>query len=157
MLVIIKSISLLYIKFIYLFLFLSYQNTLILSNIIYFFHFESQGDDILPHLSHFYLLIIVFWLFSTRNKTHVIKKVSYFLSIHVLSLCLFISQNFENLSVSYIFIFKIYNFIGLNFNIEYTLGIDPISYMFLFLTALLFPLCYMISWNTVYYNTNIII
>lgn len=145
------------IKFIYFFLFLSYQNTLVIYDIIYFFHFESQGDNLLAHLSHFCLLIVVFWLFSIRNKTRVIKIVSYFISIHIFVLCLFIFNNFENLSLSYIKIYKIYNFLGLNFNIVYTLGVDPISYMFLLLTAILFPLCYMISWNTIYYNTNIII
>lgn len=145
------------IKFISFFLFLFYQNTLIADKILYFFHFESQGDDLLPHLSHFYLLIVVFWLFSTRNKSHIIKQVSLFLSLHIFILCIFIWDNFENLSLSYIFIYKLYNFTGLNFNIEYTLGVDSISFMFLFLTAILFPLCYMISWNSVYYNTNIII
>lgn len=146
-----------FVKIIYLFLFSSYQNTLVFYDVIYFFHFESQGDNLLAHLSHFCLLIIVFWLFSIRNKTKVIKIVSYFISIHIFLLCIFIFDNFENLSLSYIFIYKVYNFIGLNFNIVYTLGVDPISYMFLILTAILFPLCYMISWNTVYYNTNIII
>lgn len=134
-----------------------YTNTVHYNQLYYWFNFEAQGDKLLPHLGFFYLLIIVFWFFALRNQTHFIKIMTYFLSIHIFVFCIFVYQNFENLSLAYIFIYKIYNFSGLVFNIEYSLGIDTISYIFLILTAILFPLCYMISWNSIYYNTSIII
>jgi len=46
---------------------------------------------------------------------------------------------------------------GLTFNIEYAIGIDSISYIFVILTCLLFPLCLLISWNNIFYQTNTII
>lgn len=40
---------------------------------------------------------------------------------------------------------------------EYSIGIDTISYIFIILTCLLFPLCLLISWNNIFYQANIII
>ena len=146
-----------YFKIFSLLILVFYQNTYICPEIFYYFNYEAQGDNFVSHLGFFYLSIIIFWFFARRNETQIIKIVSYFLSIEIFRFCLYVYLNFENLSLSYIFLYKIYNFSGLAFNIEYSLGIDAISFIFLILTAILFPLCYMISWNSIYYNTNIII
>ena len=52
------------------------------------------------------------------------------------------------------FIFYSFTWFGNIINIEYNLGIDSLSIIFIFLTLFLIPICLIISWKSIYYNTK---
>lgn len=61
-------------------------------------------------------------------------------------------NNLNNLSLNYYYFFKLSYLLGLNFNFEYSIGIDNFSYVFIFLTTMLFPLCLLINWTSLSYQ-----
>lgn len=104
-----------------------------------------------------YLLISIIMFSVPRINIILLKKISLFLTIYTFLIFVYIYIFFNNFALIYYFFYKVNNILIQNLSIEYSIGVDTISYLFLLLTAFLFPLCLMISWNTIYYQTYIII
>ena len=94
--------------------------------------------------------------FIPKTNLFLLKKLSLFLTVYTFFIFIYIYYLINNFSLIYYFFYKLNNIFTETISIEYSIGIDTISYLFLLLTAFLFPLCLMISWNTIYYQTDII-
>lgn len=104
-----------------------------------------------------YLLISIIMFSVPRINIILLKKISLFLTIYTFLIFVYIYIFFNNFALIYYFFYKVNNILIQNLSIEYSIGVDTISYLFLLLTAFLFPLRLMISWNTIYYQGYIII
>jgi NADH:ubiquinone oxidoreductase subunit 4 (subunit M) len=135
-----------------------YTNSFIITIIFYSINFVLLNhENLLLNFLVVYLLIVIIIFFIPRINIFLLKKVSLFLTIYTFFIFIYIYYLINNFSLIYYFFYKINNILIQNLSIEYSIGIDTISYLFLILTAFLFPLCLMISWNTIYYQTNTII
>ena len=92
-------------------------------------------------------------IFIENFKLFEIKKYSIFFCINLMSFFFF---NFFSISKLYYSYYLIYSFswYGTFLNIEYLLGLDPLSFIFIILTLFLIPICLVISWKNIYYNTK---
>ena len=120
---------------------------------------------LLPFFSFFFLIII------PRRFLNLIKifSLSFSLFIFFYSILLFFIYNpYQRYNFKYLLsILKLNNLKIKNFNIDeiqffdflnvfdgvsYTIGIDAISLLFIILTTLLFPLCFLLNWESVKYR-----
>jgi NADH:ubiquinone oxidoreductase subunit 4 (subunit M) len=131
---------------------LFYNNILLINFFFNIFNLKIYQNIVLSNFFMLYLLIIIVMFFIANHNIFFIKKLSLFITIYAFFIFVYLYNFFNNLCLSYYFYYKISEILGLNFNIEYSIGVDSISYIFLFLTVFLFPVCLLISWNSVYYQ-----
>ena len=93
-------------------------------------------------------IIILFFISSFNLK--LIKQVSLFGSILTFFFSLFLWLGFDHFNTSFQFTCYI-NWFSF-YNINYSLGIDGISLLFIILTTFLIPLCILMSWNNIQYR-----
>lgn len=136
---------------------LFYNNIIFLTTLFNLINLKAYSDVILINFFFIYLLIVIITFFVSKTNIFFFKKMSLFLTVYTFFVFIYIYYLLNNLSLIYYFFYKLDNIIIENLSIEYSIGIDTISYLFLILTAFLFPLCLMISWNTIYYQALIII
>lgn len=99
---------------------------------------------ILPLIGVFFLTII-----PSSNK-YMLKITALQFSCLTLIFSLLLWVFFNHATCKFQFLNKLFWIPNLNFNL--TLGIDGISLFFIILTALLIPLCLLVSWNSVNHN-----
>lgn len=133
------------------------NNIIIITLIVYSINLISNDSTFMITFLVSYLLISIISFLTLRVNINLLKKISLFLTIYTFLIFVYIYNFLNNFSLIYYFFYKLNNILIQNFSIEYSIGVDTISYLFLLLTAFLFPLCLMISWNTIYYQTYIII
>jgi NADH-quinone oxidoreductase subunit M len=136
---------------------LIYNNIIFINTCFNIFNLKIYNNIFVNNFFVLYLLTFIIMFFITNNNLFVIKKISLFLSTYACFIFVYLYIFLNNFCLSYYSFYKISDILGLNFNIEYSIGIDNISYIFLILTVLLFPLCFLISWNSIYYQGFIII
>ena len=88
-----------------------------------------------------------------HHKVFEIKKFSIFFCMNLMSFFFFYFIKVSKLYSSF-FVFYSFTWFGNVINIEYNLGIDSLSLIFIFLTLFLIPICLIISWKSIYYNTK---
>ena len=151
-------------------LFLNIFNIIGFSSLFYFFalfSLDSLNNLIGLFLSFFLNSTNMYFFFSVcllfigffkivmleHFKLFEIKKFSIFFCINFLSFFFFYFIKVSKLYSSF-FIFYSFTWFGNIINIEYNLGIDSLSIIFIFLTLFLIPICLIISWKSIYYNTK---
>jgi proton-translocating NADH-quinone oxidoreductase chain M len=102
-----------------------------------------------------FLLLISFILliFIKKNKIKDIKRLSIIFCINIIKFFILYYMKFSLLLQGFYFIFS-FNWFGIFFNIEYFIGFDRLSFIFIFLTVFLIPICLIVSWKSIYYNTK---
>lgn len=112
------------------------------------------------YLTKFNILIFMFLplvaslsiLFISRTKIYLIKKLSLVFSFIILIYSILIF--FSILKLNFNLIIEPFQF-GSNFlNINYILGWDIFSVIFIILTAALIPICFLVNWTSVKYLTK---
>ena len=88
-----------------------------------------------------------------HHKVFEIKKFSIFFCMNLMSFFFFYFIKVSKLYSSFFFFYS-FTWFGNIINIEYNLGIDSLSLIFIFLTLFLIPICLIISWRSIYYNTK---
>jgi NADH:ubiquinone oxidoreductase subunit 4 (subunit M) len=134
-----------------------YNNIILINTFFNIFNLKIYNHIFINNFFILYLMTFIIMFLLTNNNLFVIKKISLFLSIYVCFIFVYLYIFLNNFCLYYYSFYKISELLGISFNIEYSIGIDNISYIFLILTALLFPLCFLISWNSIYYQGFIII
>jgi len=139
------------------------------SLIVFFFYFSlnSINNLIGLFLSFFFdstnlflsfaviLLFIGFFkiIMMEHHKVFEIKKFSIYFCMNLMSFFFFYFIKVSKLYSSF-FVFYSFTWFGNVINIEYNLGIDSLSLIFIYLTLFLVPICLIISWKSIYYNTK---
>lgn len=139
----------------YLCIFFYFRNSMYLyaklwSTILYFICLDKNTllfSVFLLALNFFFLIFIKF------SKVFEIKRVSVIFCMNILKLIFFNLFNFSKLFLSYSLIFNLTLF-GQVLTIEYNLGIDNTGLIFVGLTIFLIPICLVISWKSINYNTK---
>ena len=111
--------------------------------------------------TNFFFFFAIFLLFIgffkivliEHHKVFEIKKFSIFFCMNLMSFFFFYFIKVSKLYSSF-FVFYSFTWFGNVINIEYNLGIDSLSLIFIFLTLFLIPICLIISWKSIYYNTK---
>lgn len=103
------------------------------------------------YLIIFQLLLIQYYLLK-KYSIFIIKYLSLIFIIYLFTIIILMYNNLNNLSLNYYYFFKLSYLLGLNFNFEYSIGIDNFSYVSIFLTTMLFPLCLLINWTSLSYQ-----
>ena len=151
-------------------LFLNIFNIIGFSSLFYFFalfSLDSLNNLIGLFLSFFLNSTNMYFFFSVcllfigflkivmieHSKVFEIKKFSIFFCMNLMSFFFFFFKKVFKL-YSFFFIFYSFTWFGNIINIEYNLGIDSLSIIFIFLTLFLIPICLIISWKSIYYNTK---
>ena len=151
-------------------LFLNIFNIIGFSSLFYFFalfSLDSLNNLIGLFLSFFLNSTNMYFFFSVcllfigflkivmieHSKVFEIKKFSIFFCMNLMSFFFFYFIKVSKLYSSF-FIFYSFTWFGNIINIEYNLGIDSLSIIFIFLTLFLIPICLIISWKSIYYNTK---
>jgi NADH:ubiquinone oxidoreductase subunit 4 (subunit M) len=133
-----------------------YNNIIFLTTLFNLINLKTYNEIILINFFFIYLLIVIVTFFISKTKIFFYKKISLFLTVYTFFIFIYIYYLLNNLSLFYYFFYKFEHILSETLSIEYSIGIDTISYLFLLLTAFLFPLCLMISWNSIYYQALII-
>ena len=92
-------------------------------------------------------------VFIENYKLFEIKKYSIFFCMNLMSFFYFYFFKVSHLYSSYFFIYS-FTWYGKYLNIEYNLGLDNLGFLFVLLTLFLIPICLIISWRNIYYNTK---
>lgn len=117
--------------------------------LIYFFF---QVTKIVLKLTVILLFTSFIFLVIINNyKLFELKKYTLFFSINLLSFFLFAFKKVPSLYFTYSWFFA-FDWYGTFLNIEYNIGMDSLSLIFILLTLFLIPICLIISWESVYYN-----
>ena len=149
---------------------LNFFNIISFSSLIFFFFFfslNSINNLIGLFLSFFFdstnlflsfaviLLFIGFFkiIMMEHHKVFEIKKFSIYFCMNLMSFFFFYFIKVSKLYSSF-FVFYSFTWFGNVINIEYNLGIDSLSLIFIYLTLFLVPICLIISWKSIYYNTK---
>jgi len=152
-------------------LFLNIFNIIGFSSLFYFFalfSLDSLNNLIGLFLSFFLNSTNMYFFFSVcllfigflkivmieHSKVFEIKKFSIFFCMNLMSFFFFFYFIKVSKLYSSFFIFYSFTWFGNIINIEYNLGIDSLSIIFIFLTLFLIPICLIISWKSIYYNTK---
>lgn len=101
-----------------------------------------------------FILLFVKLIFTKNYETFKIKKLA---MLFCLNLFKFVFFHFYNTPLLYSSFFLLYSFTwyGNFLNIEYSLGLDKLGFIFILLTLFLIPLSLLISWKSIYYNVKI--
>jgi proton-translocating NADH-quinone oxidoreductase chain M len=143
------------IGFISLFLFFFSFSLGSLNNLVgLFLSFIFDSTNFFFFFSIFLLFLGFFKIIMVEHhKVFEIKKFSIFFCMNLMSFFFFYFMKVSKLYSSFFFIYS-FTWFGNIINIEYNLGIDSLSLIFIFLTLFLIPICLIISWNSIYYNTK---
>ena len=98
----------------------------------------------------FPLISIIFLSFFKRESISFLKQFAFLNSLLIFFISLFFWLFFDNFCFT--FQYTIYLNWFFFYNINYSLGIDGISLLFIILTTFLFPFCILISWNSINYR-----
>lgn len=103
-------------------------------------------------LSLFFFSLFSFFsiLFIPKKNVILIKQISLILSFVIFIYCIYLFFLLDHLYVGFQFKETYYFFNGLTFS----LGVDGISIFFLLLTAILFPICFIVNWESVKYRSK---
>lgn len=134
-----------------------YNNIIFLTTLFNLINLKTYNEIILINFFLIYLVIVIIAFFVSKSNIFFYKKISLFLTVYTFFIFVYIYYLINNLSLVYYFFYKLEHILSETLSIEYSIGIDTISYLFILLTAFLFPLCLMISWNSIYYQALIII
>ena len=95
--------------------------------------------------------IIIFLI--PKDNVLLIKRLSLLFSILIFFYCieLFIILNLINIKKS--FIKSKFN-LGFFYNIDYSIGIDGISILFLLLMSILIPICLLVNWESIKFRNK---
>ena len=130
------------------FFFFQFYLNLFLFFLVLFFNFLR--GFFLFFLVFFPLILILILSFIKRSNLFFIKNFSFLGSVFIFFLSIILWVFFENFSFSFQYsIF--FNWFFFN-NINYSLGIDGISLLFIVLTTFLIPFCILVSWNSVIFR-----
>ncbi len=120
------------------------------SNIVYIFNLLSYSIDLLLMILMVLVFSIFLLIFIPSRFINLIKQLGLAISCLVFMLTLLLWIFYNNEIGNFVFLKHI---TWLNvFNIHYIIGIDGISIFFVILTALLIPICILISWNSIIYK-----
>lgn len=97
------------------------------------------------------LISFIHLTFIQSFKVSIIKVLSILLCFNIMKTFVIFFMKISNLYTSYLLIYS-YNFFGNFLNLEYSIGMDNISLIFIGLTVFLIPICLIISCNNIYYN-----
>lgn len=123
----------------------------ILFVLIFLFFLDNKNFLLfLTVFSPFFFAIII--LFINKNNIILLKLLSLLGSLFsfIFSLFLWIGYDVFNTSFQYTIYFNWFSFSNINYN----LGIDGISILFIILTTFLVPLCILSSWKSVYFKVK---
>lgn len=118
--------------------------------ICYCLKYFSYSIDLLLLILILLIGTIVLLIFIPSKFIILIKQIGLASSCIILSLTLLLWIFYNNEIGNFIFL-KHINWLKV-FNIYYIIGIDGISLFFVILTALLIPICILISWNSIVYK-----
>lgn len=137
-----------------MFLFLKLSTTSIINIFNIFITFISNTTNLF-FLSSFLFLICGFLkiVFIENYKIFEIKKYSIFFCMNLISFFFFYFFKISNISSFYFLIYS-FSWFGKELNIEFNLGLDNLGFIFILLTLFLIPICLIISWKNVSYNTK---
>lgn len=131
-----------------------FKASLLLNLIKLFFGFFIESTNIFFFLSIFLLFIgFLKIIFIENYKLFEIKKYSIFFCMNLMSFFYFSFFKVSHLYFSYFLIYS-FTWYGRYLNIEYNLGLDNLGFIFVLLTLFLIPICLIISWRNIYYNTK---
>ena len=124
-----------------------------LLNIFFFIPFWNNYNLFLYPLLILFLFCI--WLYLTNASLKTIKLYSLYLYCSVF--LFYFSYFIYNLNLLSIFSFyKIIQF-DLFFNLKFCWFLDNLNFYFILLTCFLFPICLLLSWNTIFYKLKLYI
>lgn len=100
----------------------------------------------------FYLSLCSFFIIFFIPKKYIllIKQISLILSFIIFFYCICIFFFLDPLYIGFQFKVTFFFFNGLTFS----LGVDGISIFFLLLTSLLFPICFLVNWESIKYRSK---
>jgi proton-translocating NADH-quinone oxidoreductase chain M len=122
----------------------------IFSNINYILQVLSYSIDLLLLILILLIGTIALLIFIPSKFIILIKQIGLAISCLIFSLTLLLWILYNNEIGNFIFL-KHISWLKV-FNIYYIIGIDGISLFFVILTALLIPICILISWNSIVYK-----
>ena len=99
----------------------------------------------------FFSLFSFFIIFFIPKKNIIlIKQISLILSFLIFVFCCFLFVLLDPLYTGFQFKETIFFFSGFSFS----LGVDGISIFFILLTAILFPICFLVNWESIKYRSK---
>ena len=103
-------------------------------------------------LGLFFLSFFSFFsiFFIPKKNIILIKQISLIFSFIIFLYCVFLFLNLDTLYIGFQFKETLFFFNGLTFS----LGVDGISIFFLLLTSLLFPICFLVNWESIKYRSK---
>jgi NADH:ubiquinone oxidoreductase subunit 4 (subunit M) len=124
-------------------------------NLVYFiFYFLIESSHLI--FSFILVLLILGFLkivFMENHKLFELKKYSIFFCMNLMSFFYFYFFKVSNLYTLYFISYSV-SWYGNILNIDYNLGLDKLGFLFILLTLFLIPICLIISWRNIYYNTK---
>jgi proton-translocating NADH-quinone oxidoreductase chain M len=120
------------------------------SNIIHIFEHLSYSIDLLLLILIILMGSIILLIFIPNTFITLIKQIGLAISCLIFALTLILWILYNNEIGNFVFL-KHISWLKV-FNIYYIIGIDGISLFFVILTALLIPICILISWNSIIYK-----
>lgn len=97
------------------------------------------------------LISILFLILISPIQLNFLRFISFFLSFIIFIFSIFFYILFEQYNLNFQFKFLYFKYFN-NLNINYILGIDGISLIFVLLTTFLIPLCILVSWENIKYR-----
>lgn len=113
-------------------------------------YFVGDKSLLLIYMIFIPLFTIFILFFVPKNNLKLIKQISFFGSILSFFFSLLLWIGFDIFVTGFQFTFYI-NWFSF-YNINYSLGVDGISLLFIILTTFLIPLCILMSWNNIQFN-----
>jgi NADH-quinone oxidoreductase subunit M len=100
----------------------------------------------------FYLSLFSFFLifFIPKKNIILIKQLSLILSFLIFIYCVYLFFLLDHLYVGFQFKETFFFLNGLSFSV----GVDCISIFFVLLTAILFPICFLVNWESIKYRSK---
>ncbi len=98
-------------------------------------------------------LILLRLIFFYGKEIFLIKRLSIFFCINIIKIFLLHLYKFPLLYSSFYLLYS-FNWFGSVINVKYYVGLDHLSFIFVFLTIFLVPVSLIISWKSIYYNTK---
>lgn len=129
-----------------------YYNLKMIFLTLYSINFPVVNFIIFYNLYILISLIILILFFFKKKSINLLRTLLFTISIAYFFLFIY-WYHLSNLFIYYFFYYKL-NWFGYILNIEYNIGIDNLSLIFLLLTTLLIPFCLLISWYNIYYSTK---
>ena len=120
------------------------------TTINYIFNLSSYSIDLLLFILIILICSIILLILIPSKFIRLIKQLGLAVSCFIFMLTLVVWILYNNEIGNFVFL-KHISWLKV-FNIHYIIGIDGISIFFVILTALLIPICILISWNSIVYK-----